>query len=225
VSERQHKGFTLLELLVALAVFSLVSVMAYAGLRTVLQSKQQTEQHAARLQQVQSAILLLERDLGQFVPRPVRDEYGDAEMPLRTADYGAIKLAFTRAGRANPTGLPRSTLQRVAYGIEEEVLQRYSWPVLDRAQDSTPYRAVLLDRVREFNLRYLDDAREWQSQWPPSGGQPGALEPLPRALEVTLVLEDLGEIRRLFPLFVEPLAPAGEAGGADAPGEAKEGNP
>jgi len=218
-SSRYH-GFTLLELLVALSVFSLVSVMAYAGLRTVLQSEQQTEQRATRIQQLQSAVLMLERDLAQFVDRPIRDEYGDEQPALRTADYGASRLEFTHAGWRNPTASARSTLQRVAYGVEEEQLLRLSWPVLDRAQDSTPYRAVLLDKVREFNLRYMDDAHEWQLQWPPAGLAAGDPVPLPLALEVTLVLEDLGEIRRVFPLYAEalpaPAAATGNGGTQDA---------
>jgi general secretion pathway protein J len=208
-------GFTLLELLVALAVFAMVSLMAYSGLRTVLLSKQVTEQHAGRIQQLQSAVRMLERDLSQLAQRSIRDDYGDRQEALRTADFGPITLEFTRAGWLNPTAMARSTLQRVAYGIEEESLQRYSWTVLDRAQESIPDKVLLLDGVREMRLRYLDDAGEWHEQWPPAGlGQAVAISPTgqtqtvalpsPRALEVTLRLEDMGEIRRLIPLLQPP---------------------
>lgn len=203
-------GFTLLELLVALSVFAMVSMMAYSGLRTVLQSKQVTEQRAVRLQQLQSAVLMLERDLGQIaLMRGIRDEYGDVQPPLSTADFGTITLEFTRAGWRNPTGMARSTLQRVAYGIEEESLLRYSWTVLDRAQESAPDQVVLLEGVREMRLRYLDDSGEWHEQWPVAGMAQTAPVSSPRALEVTLELEDMGAIRRLFPLLQSaPLAPA-----------------
>jgi general secretion pathway protein J len=221
MTARRQRGFTLLELLVALSVFSLVSVMAYSGLRTVLQSKQHTEQRAARIQQLQSAVMLLERDLAQFVDRPVRDEFGDPQQALLSADYGDTRLAFTRAGYRNPTGLPRSNLQRVAYGLEEEALVRLAWPVLDRAQGSEPYRGVLLEGVRELQLRFMDEEREWQGQWPPEGLAPDAPIPLPRAVEVTLELEDLGEVRRLFPLFA-PVAAASPAEGS-ASGDAVSG--
>jgi len=212
-------GFTLLELLVALAVFSLVSVMAYSGLRTVLQSKQQTEQHAARIQQLQSTVLMLERELEELVPRAIRDEYGDEQPVLRTSDYGPIRLEFTHGGWRNPTASDRSSLQRVGYGVEDEQLLRLSWSVLDRAQDSEPYRAVLLDGVRELNLRYMDSDHAWQTQWPPATLAPGDPEPLPVAVEVTLVLEDMGTIRRVFPLFAEPFPSVTKAGGANASGQ------
>lgn len=215
------QGFTLLELLVALAVFSMVALMAYSGLRSVLQSKQVTEQRAERIQRLQSAMMMLERDLSQFVPRGIRDDYGDRQPAIRTADYGSILLEFTHAGWRNPTGIARSTLQRVAYGIEEESLLRFSWTVLDRAQESSPYKVKLLDGVREMRLRYLDEAHEWHEQWPPAGLEPGEPVPTPLALEVSLELEDMGDIRRLFPLL-QPSLPA--AGGDTAPeGGAAEG--
>jgi len=222
---RRREGFTLLELLVALAVFSLVSIMAYSGLRTVLQSKQQTEQRALRIQQLQSAVLMLERDLGQFTPRAIRDEYGDEQPALSSSDYGPIRLEFTHGGWQNPTASTRSNLQRVAYGIEDEQLIRLSWTELDRAQGSEPYRAVLLEKVRELNLRYMDEAREWQTQWPPNGLAPGDPVPVPRAVEVTLVLEDLGAIRRIFPLFAPPLSTVTAGGNGNNAGQGNSGEP
>ncbi len=222
----RHSGFTLLELLVALAVFAMVALMAYSGLRSVLQSKQLTEQRAQRVQQLQSAVLMLERDLGQIaLLRGIRDEYGDPQPPLRTADFGAIMLEFSRAGWPNPTGMARSTLQRVAYGIKEESLYRYAWRVLDRAQQSLPDEVVLLEGVRELRLRYRDEAGEWHGQWPPAALAQAASMPSPAALEVTLELEDMGEIRRLFPILrPEPFASVTTPAAGAGQGE-KEGKP
>lgn len=202
MKRRSVGGFTLLELLVALSVFAMISVMAYTGLRNVLQTKQHTEQRAKRIQRLQSTMLMLERDLSQIATmRGVRNDFGDVEPALRTADFGAISLEFTRAGWRNPTGMARSTLQRVAYGIEEESLRRFSWTVLDRAQGSTSDQFVLLEGVREMRLRYLGSGGDWQEQWPPLGQEQTVPASSPRALEVTLQLDDLGEIRRLFPLL------------------------
>ncbi len=214
-------GFTLLELLVALAVFAMVSLMAYSGLRAVLQSKQVTEQHAQRIQHLQSAVLMLERDLSQVaLLRGIRDEYGDRQEALRTADFGSITLEFTRAGWRNPISMPRSTLQRVAYGVEEESLRRFSWTVLDRAQQGTPNQVVLLDGVRDMRLRYLAETGEWHDQWPPAGLAQTSAVPFPQALEIILELEDMGEIRRLLPLLrPAPLASASTPVNGAASGE------
>lgn len=197
---RDNRGFTLLEMLVALTVFALISAMVFTGQRAVLSAKQQTDARAERLRRLQSTQLMLEQDIDQMVLRGVRDEYGDAQPALSSSDLGTIRLALTRGGWLNPLGLPRSTLQRVAYGIEEDALVRYSWSVLDRAQDSEPYKVVLLDDVRALKIRFLDQQHQWQSQWPaPVQGDKVAPPTLPLALEVTLELADWGEIRRLFP--------------------------
>ena len=72
----RQRGFTLLELLVALAIFALVSVMAYGGLASVLDQQFATDEIAGQLARLQKTYLLLQRDFEQLVPRPVRDEYG-----------------------------------------------------------------------------------------------------------------------------------------------------
>ena len=199
-----QRGFTLLEMLVALTVFALVSAMVYGGQTAVLKMKEGTERQALLLKQLQSAMLMLERDLSQHVPRPVRDEYGDARPALEVSDYGDYRISLSRAGWLNPLGQPRSTLQRVAYGVADEKLWRYSWNTLDRAQGSEPYKVELLGHVRELSFRFLDGGGEWQESWPPldgalAGGEtPAAVVPL--AVELTLELTDVGSFRRVIPL-------------------------
>ena len=69
-------GFTLLELLVALSIFSVISVMAYGGLQTVISTKQATEKSAERISQIQLVMMRISNDLRQAVTRKIRDEYG-----------------------------------------------------------------------------------------------------------------------------------------------------
>lgn len=183
----------------ALTVFALVSVIAYSGLHAVLQGKQRTEQHAKKLQHLQSAMLLLERDLLQFAPRPIRDEYGNSQPAIKSADLGDYLLEFSSGGRPNPGGMKRSNLQRIAYGVRDGELVRFLWPVLDRPSVSEPYELKLLDEVKGFNCRYLKADRKWTEQWPPVGGNAADL---PLAIEVKLELDTMGEFRRLFPIPV-----------------------
>ena len=104
-------GFTLLELLVALAIFGLLAAMSYSGLHAVLQQQLYTEQAAERLGALQKLYLIMQRDIEQIVARTVRDEFGDAQLPV----VGGDALQFTRGGWRNPAGRQRSTLQRVGY--------------------------------------------------------------------------------------------------------------
>lgn len=195
MSRARQRGFTLLELLIALGIFGLVSAMAYGGLNVVLDARQRTEVQAERLAELEQALLLLGRDLVQVTGRGVRDALGDPLPPMQGGDNGPVALEFTRAGWANPGNRPRSGLQRVAWGIEDDTLIRAHWWVLDRAQDSEPYQARLLGKVQAFTVEFMDAGRNPQESWPPAGAEP---EQLPMAVRVTLELEDWGRLTRLF---------------------------
>lgn len=191
-------GFTLLELLIALSIFSVLAVLAYGGLGTVLDQQRLTEENAERLGDLQKTYLIIQRDIEQAVPRPVRDEFGDARASL-TGGAGGLELS--RGGWRNPLDRPRSTLQRIGYSLEDQQLVRHSWLVLDRAQDSEPLHQLLAGDITGFSLRYLDGNNSWQEQWPvdnPGADPETVILKLPRAVEVTLEHEYFGEIRWLF---------------------------
>jgi len=203
IRPRPQRGFTLLELLVALAIFALLAVMAYGGLSKVLRTEDILDQQLDRLAEVQRTFTFLERDLLQLIPRDIRDQYGDTRPFLQGRDplqgSGEPLLALTRSGYANPLGVARSELQRVDWRLKDEALYRETWPVLDRAQDSLPRAVRLCTRVQDLRLRFLDDKKKWHRQWPPEDQQAGGLQ-APLAVEVTLELTDWGELRRLVPL-------------------------
>lgn len=193
---RNSRGMTLLELLIALAVFALLSAMAYGGLGSVLRADRVTTEQAAELVRLQQAMTLITRDLGQVVLRPVRDSFGDPQPALDGRQEKRLEL--THAGWSNPAGRLRSTLQRVAYRQDGDLLVREFWSVLDRAQDSLPHTTTLLTGVRNFEYRFLNSGRDWSSEWPPQLEQ-GTAEELPLAVEITLELEKWGRLRRVIP--------------------------
>lgn len=199
-SGMRGRGFTLLELLVAVAVFAILSAMAYGGLRNVIDNSRQTESAMERLQQVQLAMLNLSRDFTQLSTRSIRDEYGNSTNYLLSGQGGDIIIEFTRGGRRNPAELLRSHLQRVAYKLEENTLSRLHWPHLDRTQEMQPYESVLLEDVENAGIRFLDSNNEWHSEWPPldAAGIPGTEAVSLAAIEVSLELQDWGELVRLF---------------------------
>ena len=197
------RGFTLLELLVALAVFSIMAVAAYSGLRNVLYTRAAVEEQNRRLAAVQLAVYRLEQDIEQATPRGVRDEYGEPQGALLGGKLTDDRLTLTRAGWDNPLGQPRASLQRVAYRLRDGRLWRLHWPVLDRGGLIEPRETLLLDRVRDFKVQFLDQD-DWRDDWPPPSSSTDDRKPdpdrLPRAVEIRLTLEDWGEITRLLPL-------------------------
>ncbi len=193
-------GFTLLELLVAITVFATMSVMAYGGLRNVIDNSQASEQALARLKAVQTAISTISRDLSQVTRRDIRDEYGNRKRYLLTPQDPDALLEFTRGGHRNPAGLPRSHLQRVAYQLQDGKLYRLNWPQLDRAPGVEPWRSELLDQVAAVDFRFLDNRNAWHNRWPPLNATAEAAQnpPEPRAIEITIELADWGKITRLY---------------------------
>lgn len=201
-------GFTLIEVLVAIAVFSIMSALAYSGLQGILNNQQQTDTISVRLTQLQKAIGIISRDLHHLTPRTIRDEFGDRESALLGNLGGDSALQFTRSGWHNPLNLQRSTLQRVSYQLQDEQLVRSSWRVLDRVQGSEADRVILLKDISELEFRFLDQKNQWHNSWPPLSSEGGEVETekLPVAIELNITLPDWGRISRLYPVAGEALA-------------------
>ena len=189
-------GFTLLELLVALAIFALLAVMAYGGLASVLNTRAASDVHADELRALEFTFRNLQRDIEQWVPRDVRDPYGDSRPALRGGPAYGVLLELTRGGWRNPAGLQRSTLQRVSYRLQDGALIRDQWLVLDPAQDSAVLAQPLLEEgVESVFIKFYDGQGQWHDAWPPLNVQnPGT----PRLAEVTIETERWGRLRWLF---------------------------
>ena len=197
---RPQSAFTLIEVLVALAVFGIMSVLAYATLGTTLTNADILADRMDRLQSVQRAMRYLTSDLLQAAPRPIRQELGQNLSPaLQTSLSSEFALELTHGGWRNPVALPRGTLQRSAYRLEDDELVRYHWRVLDRTFSNEPVATVLLDDVEGLLFRYLQSNGEWTEVWPPQTAQGAVASTVrPRAVEIVLTLRDQGELRRVL---------------------------
>jgi len=199
MTRRSHNAFTLIEVLVALAIFGILSVISYMALGQTLSNADLLTERMDRLKAIQRTIRHLDSDLMQAAPRPVRDVLGDGYVPaVRSSLASEFALEVTHGGWSNPAGLPRGTLQRSAYRIEDGELIRYHWRVLDRTINNEPIATVLLDGVDSILFRYLGVGDEATEQWPPVNTPgPAGFRLRPRAVEIVLTLTDEGEIRRL----------------------------
>jgi general secretion pathway protein J len=202
-------GFTLLELLVALFIAALMFAMGYAALSQALRSHDQLKAQQARLVELQTAMRVLEQDFVQLAPRPVRQPIGDdpSQSALQAGPQGDAPgqplVALTRNGWANPVGLQRPALQRVAYYLDNGTLRRESWYVLDPTLSSTTARRDLLTHVKSVTFQFMDVNHVWQPLWPPTTVQGMVAQELslrirPIAVQVKIETDDWGEITRIF---------------------------
>lgn len=195
------RGFTLVELLVAIFIFAIVSAIAMGGYNELVKQSDIVDAGAARTRAIQSTMQRFNLDFTSLEPRPVRQPLGDGLLPALRADEKSADalVELTHSSWSNPAGVPRSTLQRVAYRIEDNKLIRDYWLSLDRTMTSEPESAVLLEGVKEVKLRFMDANRSWHDQWPPLGYSPAdAPWVRPIAVEITLDLEDWGALKRLI---------------------------
>ncbi|HEY6984750.1 MAG TPA: type II secretion system minor pseudopilin GspJ, partial [Rhodanobacteraceae bacterium] len=187
ISNGTARAFSLLELLVALAVFAALAAAAYGGLAQIARTRGALAAQQDRFAAAVRAVSAMERDLRQAVSRPVRGNGRGDEIPALIG--AADRIELTRLGFANPRAEPRSNLERVAYAIDAGRLVRGRYAVLDRAPDSAPATTMLCDRVGAMSLRYLGSDGVWRDAWPPAqvpGGAPNGVqvaELLPRAVE------------------------------------------
>ena len=191
----KRSGFTLIEMLVALAVFAVIGLMSNRLLIQIIDMEELIEDRAQRLVEVQRAIEIIRRDVQQLAYRDVRDEFGDSHPAFEIDEFGVLHL--TRRGWANPLGQGRSELQRVAYARVEDALFRLYWPVLDRARDSRPIRQLLLADITEMEVLAVDANGVEHRFWPPEG-DPVAAEKGLAAVVVQMTLPPYGDIERLW---------------------------
>lgn len=194
------RGFTLLELLVAMAIFGVLGAMAMGGLNAVLDQQEIARKQLERLHRVQRAMRIMTTDFSQLNPRIARDQLGQpAEPPLLAPCRSDALICLTRDGWRNPFWRqPRGTLQRVRYRHEDAQIIRDTWPVMDPTLSNEPRSEVLLDGVDGLEIGFLDGMGEAKSEWPDQESTGGEVDnQLPLAVSITIRLGDWGEIVRI----------------------------
>lgn len=190
------RGFTLVEVLVAVFIFALLMSVAYGSVNALLRTRDGLAEQNGRLRELQFAMGVIERDLRSVIARPAREGYGDRE-PALLGTRDAV--AFTHAGHANPLGQERARIERVGYAWRDHRLSRAAFTVLDRTPATAPLARDLLGDVERIGFRYFD-GQQWREQWPPGGASPRPLRALPRAVEFSIETEDFGTFTRLVDL-------------------------
>lgn len=191
------RGFTLVEVLVAVAILAIISILAYGGYNELSKQAEIANDRMQRVRAVQTAVLKLSQDFIQLEPRPVREPLGSGTQPALRVDArtGAL-LSLTRGGWANPAGIGRSTLQRIDYRLENDVLFRDQHQSLDSVIDDQPLHLKLLDKVKAVRFEFLDVQQQWSSEWPRAGA-PASVRGRPLAVKFEIDLEDWGTITRI----------------------------
>ena len=193
------RGFTLLELLVAISIFSILASIAYGGLTVVLNNNDHHERVSNRLSAIQSTFVFLQRDIEQAVYRSIRNETSQKLPALYSAPEENLLLELTRTGWQNPLEQKRSELQRISYQVKDGNLYRGYWISLDRPYNAKKHETIMFSNFKSIQIRFLDAKNKWHLTWPPYG-KDDPNDQLPLAIETTIDSDDFGSITRLFSL-------------------------
>lgn len=193
-------GFTLVEMLVALVIFSLLATAGVGILRSSLNTQSAVDARLSDLGRIGRLHALLSSDLGQAVDRPTRASGGTR--PAFTGDPSAMQLVS--AGWSNLDGGARSELQRVEWRLTGNALNRTGFPQLD-GSDAGATSATLVRDLGSASLRYRMLDGSWASSFRSS-----ELEPLPSAVELTLASAGTPPIVMILTLPASAQAPKAE---------------
>lgn len=197
------RGFTLIEVLVALAIFAIMSGIAYRGLGSILDARARIVDDNRKWREVALAFALIERDVSAAADRAARSR-DDLPLPPFAGNapelsLDATALEFSRMGDGD------TPARRVGYRLNGTNLELLSYPAIDAAPRDTPAVYALLTGVQSMATRFLDDKGAWQSRWPAAGASNAGTNaakknPLPRAVALTVTLVSGEDMTRVFAL-------------------------
>ena len=189
------KGFTLLEVLIAIAIFSMISMSSFSIFNTVIKSNESSKIRTDRINELQRGFLLIERDLLQIAKRSIRFNGEAPQEDFLYTDNNSFSdsestLAFVRHGWTNPgLLLPRSNMQSVAYQLNEGTFERLHFNFVDAIQGQEPKVRKLITEIETLNFEFFYN-KKWQKTI--------IEKSLPQAIAVEFITKDYGLIRREF---------------------------
>ena len=214
-----------MEVMVALFIMALIALLASQAFTTASSGAAATREAMERLAAIDRTMVLVENDLRNAVPKVLKQRFGEPLPPLFVAQSDDYWLTVMRGGMANPLFQRRTEEVRVGYRYIEETIWRDTWYNPAEVEQDQARQQKLLEGVTDMVVRVLPPnasslaAGPWLDAWPANPAEPQ----LPLAIELTLTLEDMGEIKRLFMLLP---GKGGETGaGTNPPGGQPNSNP
>lgn len=203
VNTKKQRGFTLLEVMIAISIFSFLAIGSYQLLNSEINAQERLIAHSSQLYGWQRSMRVIMGDFQQVSARPIRAEYGDKESAMQGVNDS---VSFTRTGWANPFQHSRSNQQRVTYELDSDddgnryLVRRY-WQILDRVQDSQEREQIIIDGIEEIEFRYRDIDGRWFQNWPPTSSVSDTKDSdLPVAIEIKFESTTLGKFSRMISL-------------------------
>jgi general secretion pathway protein J len=221
IQKIRFNGFTLIEVMIALFIFAILSILTMRGMQTTFAAKQKSRQALDRLAELEIAYSIIQRDIEQIINRNVLQPSGGFKLALLVpidntaneglkaslnSESGYNRLEFTRTGIVNTLIDKKvSDLQRVAYFQKDKMIVRHSWRQIDPTPDTLVDKRRLLTNVERFEIFFVDQYGRKTDSWEmvPSKLATQSFQPvleLPRGIVFNFLIKDYGEIEWVFSL-------------------------
>ena len=190
------KGFTLIEILVAIFLASLIVILVFSGLSTSLSMNEKTLNRSNLLSQITLTDKIIKRDLLHALDRKARDERGDElDSPLfgETLLNEGIFLAFSIHTPIKDTS--QGALKWVEYSKEGSQIIRSEYSYADKVLDSLKHTSILLESVDSLDLKFFNQG-SFTEVWPPQ--ETVEFSELPQMIEISFKFKLYGDIFRRY---------------------------
>jgi general secretion pathway protein J len=187
----KHKGYTLIEVIIALAIFAILGTISVGLLGRSFDTSARLKAKIDPLAELQLAVARMDRDIAQIVERGSSSFVGQTNY-----------AEFVRGGLVIPDESEvKSTLKRVALlcGGDAELIRK-TWTRVAPLNPDDFQEQALMHHIESCEFSYLDKDSTWVSEWPmaPTEASTDKPPPLPRAIKLNLTLKNFGSIPLLF---------------------------
>lgn len=215
---RKTVGFTLIEVLLALGIFTSLSLAANQVLRNVLNSNEQTQKVGNSLKALQRTISIMDSDFRQVVARAYRNS--GQQIPDQMLEIGsgllesdADGVRFSRGGWINPQQMfGRGEVVKVGYRLRDKHLERLRWVYPDDSPGAEPAVNALLDEVMSLRIAVTSDGSDWSENWDQNNT-------MPKAIRLTFETQRYGDLERIYLLPDQTLEVEDQSGYGDIQGQ------
>ncbi len=195
------KGFTLIEIMVTVFIFAIISTVSYKIVTSLVKTNQIVDETQTKWGDLSLVSANIGRSVNRLIPLVVRDNNGQILPALYgksnlNGSYDA-QLEMTLSGVVGDEVTGIKPPKRVGYRFYKNTLYLVSWPMLNRAVGTTPQIDTLIDQVESFTPQFLYSDGKWYNSWPPEGGRQDSL---PVALQINLTMLSSESVTRVWVL-------------------------
>jgi general secretion pathway protein J len=201
---KKNRGFTLIEIIIAIIIYSIIATISYRIVTSLIITKQVTDEEQNKWSNLSLLMSHLSNDWNKSIPLSVRDQYGNLLPPLQGKDklvgMSDAQLEFTVNGYL-PNNLFYNTVippKRIGYRFYNGAIYLITWPMLNRVQQTRPEITLMMDGIKSFNLEYMYPDQTWKPVWPPLTATESNV--MPKSFRLKMVLKTGEEINRQWAL-------------------------